>query len=430
MRAKSVILFLALLYLFPLSVSADDALTPLEKSSLAGLGWQECVREAKQNHPDLVSAEEELNQAKANKAIAISGLLPQISGSLSEKTSKTATKDKTDTYSYSITGKQLLFDGLKTPHNVASAVKDVKSAQYSYEVTSSNIRLKLRTAFVELLKAQELLQITEDIAKRRKQNVELVELRYEAGREHKGSLLTAQANLAQAEFEVAQGLRDIDLAQRRLTNELGRREFTPVRVKGNFEIKYSNREKPDFERLSESNPFLQELITKKEAARFDLKSAQADFFPEVYANASAGRTDSHWPPRKEEWSAGVSLSLPIFEGGSRIAGVSKARAAFNQAQADERSGKDSVILTLEETWKKLRDAIDKAEVQQKFLEAARERAKITQAQYSTGLIFFDSWTIIEDDLVSAKKSFLDTQANALIDEASWIQAKGGVLDYE
>ena len=160
MRAKSVILFLALLYLFPLSVSADDALTPLEKSSLAGLGWQECVREAKQNHPDLVSAEEELNQAKANKAIAISGLLPQISGSLSEKTSKTATKDKTDTYSYSITGKQLLFDGLKTPHNVASAVKDVKSAQYSYEVTSSNIRLKLRTAFVELLKAQELLQIT------------------------------------------------------------------------------------------------------------------------------------------------------------------------------------------------------------------------------------------------------------------------------
>ena len=82
MRTKSVILFLALLYLFPLSVSADDVLTPLEKSSLTGLTWQECVQEAKQNHPDLVSAEEELNQAKANKAIAISGLLPQISGSL------------------------------------------------------------------------------------------------------------------------------------------------------------------------------------------------------------------------------------------------------------------------------------------------------------------------------------------------------------
>ncbi|GAG69455.1 unnamed protein product, partial [marine sediment metagenome] len=92
-----------------------------------------------------------------------------------------------------------------------------------------------------------------------------------------------QANLAQAEFEVAQGLRDIDLAQRRLTKELGRTQLRPVRVKGNFKIKYPNREKPDFERLSESNPFLQELITKKEAARFDLKSAKADFFPEVFS---------------------------------------------------------------------------------------------------------------------------------------------------
>ena len=188
-------------------------------------------------------------------------------------------------------------------------------------------------------------------------------------------------------------------------------------------------EKPEFERLSEDNPFLLELIVKKEAARFDLKSAKADFFPEVYANASAGRTDEYWPPRNEAWSANVSLSLPIFAGGSRIAQVSKAKAALNQAQADERSGSDSVIFTLEEAWKDLQDAIDETEVQQKFLEAAEERAKITQAQYSTGLISFDDWTIIEDDLVNTKKSFLDAQADALVAKAGWIQAKGGTVDY-
>ena len=394
------------------------------------LTWDDCVKETKQNHPDLISAHEELNQAKANKAITGSNFLPQISSGLSGKTSKTTARVTTDTYSYDITGKQLLFDGFKTSYDIASAKENIKSAQYSYEVTSSNVRLRLRTAFVELLRVQDLLNITEDIAKRRNKNVELVKLRYEAGREHKGSLLTAQANLAQAEFEVAQAKRNSSLARRRLTKELGRTQLKPVRVKGNFKIKYPNREKPDFERLSESNPFLQELIAKKEAARFGLKSAKADFFPEVYANASTGRTDSHWPPRKEEWSAGASLSFPIFEGGSRIAEVSKTKAALNQAQADERSGRDGVILTLEETWKELQDAIDEVEVQQKFLEAAQERAKITQAQYSTGLISFDNWTIIEDDLVKAKKSFLDTQANALVAEARWIQAKGGILDVE
>jgi len=416
---KILIILLSFLCVGLSEARAEDILT-----------WEDCVKEARQNHPDLISAEEKLNQAKATKAIAKSSALPQISTSLSGKSTKAASGATADTYAYSIAGQQLLFDGFQTAHNIASAAEDVRSAQYNYDVTASNVRLSLRTAFVKLLKAQSLLDISENIAKRREQNVELVELRYEAGREHKGSLMTAQANLAQAEYEVSQGLRDIDLAQRRIIKELGRGKFAPVKMQGDFEIRYLNRKRPDFEQLAKSNPFLLELIAKKEATRFDLKSASADFFPEVYANASAGKSDSHWPPGNDAWSAGVSLSLPVFEGGSRMAGVSKAQAALNQAREDERSGRDGVILALEEAWKEWQDAIDKVEVQQKFLGAAEERAKITQAQYSTGLISFDNWTIIEDDLVRARKSFLDTQADALVAEAAWIQAKGGTLDYE
>ena len=102
---------------------------------------------------------------------------------------------------------------------------------------------------------------------------------------------------------------------------------------------------------------------------------------------------------------------------------------MNQIQADERSSRDSVILTLEETWTHWHNAIDNVAVQKKFLQATEERAKITQAQYSNGLISFDNWTIIEDDLVRTKKSFLDAQANAFLAEAQWVQAQGGTLDY-
>lgn len=418
-HTKSFVFFLLFLGLSLGGAEAEEILT-----------WEECILEARQNHPELISAEEQLNQAKANKVIARSDVLPQISGSVSGRTAKAASAATTDTYAYSLSGEQLLFDGMKTAHEIAAATADVKAAQYSYDATSADIRLGLREAFIELLKAQELVQITEDIAQRRKQNLELVELRYEAGREHKGSLLTAKANLAQAEYEVAQGRRNIALAQRELTKELGRRQLTPLTVKADFEIKDLARDKPDFECLAKVNPLLLELIAEKEAARLDLKSAKADFFPEVRASASIGRSDSYWPPRNEVWSAGASFSLPIFEGGSRFAQVSRARAVLNQAKAEERSGKDSVVVSLEQDWKGFQDALDKVEVQKKFLEAAEERAKITQAQYSTGLISFDNWTIIEDDLVSAKKSYLDAQADALVAEASWIQAKGGTLDYE
>ncbi len=432
-------LFLSLFLVFSISLYAEEMLTPLEvriKGAavasgdllLTGLTWEECVKIARKNHPDLVSAEEKLNQAKANKAITTSNLLPQINSILSEKTSKSATKDRTDTYSYEVTGKQLLFDGLKTPYDIAQAKEEIKSSQFNYEVTSSNVRLRLRTAFVKLLRAQELLSITEEIARRRKQSAELVKLRYEAGREHRGSFLTAEANLAQAEFEVSQAKRNIKLAQRRLNKELGRPKFVPVRVKGVFGIIYSDRKKSDFEDLAERTPFLQDLIAQKEAARFGLKSAKADFFPQIYASTSYGKTASHWPPNQEAWSVGASISLPIFEGAKRWATVSKSRAKLNQTQADERSGRDGVIFTLEETWTELQDAIDKVQMKKKFLKAAEERAKIAQTQYSSGLITFNDWIIIEDNLVSTKKSFLDAQADALIAEANWIQAKGGTLD--
>lgn len=422
-----VIIFILCFLISP--AGSEELSNPPENDSTAVITWQDCTREAINNNPDLISAKESVKQSEADKTITSSTLFPQIDSSASGTTTKTGSST-TDSYKYGVTGKQLLFDGFKTSKDVAQASETLKAAQYDYAVISSNIRLDLRAAFVELLRAQQLLSLTESIASRRKQNVELVKLRYEAGREHIGSLLTAEADLAQAEFEVNQAKRNLLLSQRRLTKELGREEMVPIQVQGEFSIKEINRDRPDFENMADNTPLLKEFIAKKESARFGLKSAKADFFPQVYLNASAGKSASDWPPNRDEWSTGLALTFPLFEGGSRIAKVSKAESQLNQAKAEERSGRDSVIFTLEETWKSLQDSIDEVIVKGKFLNAAVERAKISTAQYSLGLISFDDWVIIEDNLVNAQKTFLNTQANALIAEASWIQAKGGTLEYD
>ncbi len=394
------------------------------------LAWEDCVKEAKKNNPDLVSAREVINRAKANKAISRSDMLPQVRSDLTVETAESAGQGQTETYSYGIRAEQLLFDGFKTSYDVKAAEEIIRSSRYNYDVISSNVRFRLRTAFVELLRAQELLDITEDIVKRRRQNAELVKLRYEAGIEHKGSLLTAEANLAQAEFDVSQARRNIHLAQRRLTKELGREQFSPVRIKGNLTVQYADSEQADLDTIAETNPSLLEIAARKEAARFELKSAKVEFYPELFARAGAGRTDSKWPPDEDEWSVGLVLSFPLYEGGSRTAEVSRATAELNRTRADERSERDSVVLALEETWTDFQDAVDRVLVRQKFFEATRERAKIARAQYANGLISFDNWTIIEDDLVRDQKAFLEAQADALNAEALWIQAKGGTLEYE
>ncbi len=411
-----------LISMFPLYARAEEALT-----------WQACVAEAAKNHPDLISAKESVKQSEAQKKISASRLLPQVDATLGASTStsisRKAGSETSDSYSYGVSGSQLLFDGNKTVNQVKAAGEGVKAASYNYNFTSSEVRFRLRSAFISLLRAQELLTITQEIYNIRRGNLELITLRYQSGMEHEGALLTAQANLAQASFEISQANRGLEVARRQLIKEMGRKAFAPIKVSGDFALVNTVKEKPDFDAIVNANPSLLSLAAKINQANFSLRSAYDNFFPSLSAQSGAGRSDTHWPPKNDQWDVGLSLSLPIFEGGLRFAQVSQAGSVLDQAKANERSGRDALVVALEGAWAGLQDAEEALDVQQKFLDAAQMRARIAEAQYSTGFISYDNWTIIEDDLVRNKKTFLDTRANALLAEANWIQAKGETLEY-
>jgi outer membrane protein TolC len=180
--------------------------------------------------------------------------------------------------------------------------------------------------------------------------------------------------------------------------------------------------------LVKNNPSLQQIIAQKNAAQFGLKATYANFLPTLTGQAGANKAGSRWSPQNDQWDLGLAVSLPIFEGGLRLAQISQADALFKQFQANERSTRDGIIVALAQAWTSLQDAIETIDVQNKQLDAAQERATIAEAEYSTGFITYDSWTIIEDNLVSAKTRYLDAEANALFAEANWIQAKGEVLE--
>lgn len=392
------------------------------------LSWLDCIKEAQKNNPALISAEEGIKQSEASKKITASSLFPQVDSSVSFSRAKTS-GNTGNTYSYSLSGTQLLFDGLKTASNVQAALENLKAVQQAYRFTSAQVRFRLRTAFINLLRAQELIQVATNIVKIRRDNLALITLRYESGLEHRGAKLNSEANLAAAEFDRSQAQRSLEVAQRQLTKEMGRTDFIPMTAKGDFTIDGAVKEKPSFENLAKSNPSLLQLIAQENAAGLGIKSAQANFYPQVSAQGGAGETGSHWPPEGDHWNAGVTMTLPLFEGGLRNAQVAQAKALFSQAQANKRSGGDNVIVVLEQTWAALQDAIEQVEVQHKSLIAAEERAKIGESQYSVGFLSYDNWSILEDNLVQAKKAYLDAQANALLADANWIQAKGETLEY-
>ena len=416
-------------YLFlPLLLCCTMAL-PLYAGEL--LTWEQCVSEARVTHPDLYAALAQLQQAEADKQITGGSLLPQLGLGASSLENGTSEKGGalSSSVSWSLSGKQLLFDGHKTSNLVSGSEEAINSARYNYSAVSASVRFALRSAFSQLLVAQDLVRLTTEIAERRQKNVRLINLYYQGGKEHVGSLHQAQADLAQAEFEVSQAQRGLVLAQAKLASAIGRDIQNPLRVQGSYSAGDFSSVQPDFANLAKNNPLFQQLVSKSKVAHYDLDVAKSAFSPQLYLTSSVGRSSpDHWPFDAVNWSAGFSLSVPIYEGGSGRAKVSRAMAVASQQNALEKSGYLQLLDILEQSWKNYQDARLLVVVQKQQLAAATDRSAIANAQYSNGLVAFNEWVIIENNLVSAKKNFLNAEANLLIAEAQWIKAKGGGLD--
>src|SRR5262249_28374299 len=142
------------------------------------------------------------------------------------------------------------------------------------------------------------------------------------------------------------------------------------------------------------------------------------------ASASAGRVDNQFPLKNNGWSAGFSVSYPIFEGGQTYFNVKAATASFRQALASLRSGTNQASLTLAQTFKNLADSRDNVRIQQELLEATALRYKIAEARYRNGLMSFQDFNSITDNYVSQQQTCLISQRDAVIAEANWEQARG------
>lgn len=131
------------------------------------LTWQDCARESAKNNPDLISASEAIKRQKAAKFSTQSGLLPQVTGSVDASRTETTTSASSsaikNSFSYGVDGAQLIFDGFQTINNINAAAENERAAKENYRYVSSQVQFDLRSAFANLLKAQELINVAEDI---------------------------------------------------------------------------------------------------------------------------------------------------------------------------------------------------------------------------------------------------------------------------
>ncbi|OGS04784.1 MAG: hypothetical protein A3G41_04025 [Elusimicrobia bacterium RIFCSPLOWO2_12_FULL_59_9] len=384
------------------------------------LTWEACVGEALDRNPDLAGAAESVWKARSQHQASFSGFFPQLSASAGlSKTDSASSED----YSLGLSARQSLFSGFKDKAGVERSAADLNSAEAGLQAALSNLGFQLQSAFSRLLYAQEQMKLAQIISERRGENVRLVELRYEAGREHKGSYLRSKAANRQAEFEASQAKRALRVAQRELAKALGRSEFDVIEVTGSFKTA-SPEEAPEFRFLAARTPAVLQAEAQTRAAEAGVAVSKSQLYPDIAASGSLSRRGSDWPPGSKNWSAGVSLSFPFFPGGRNIFDVKSALAEERRSRAGQRSAADQAALDLEDKFAAFQDAAEQTEVRREFLDAAEVRAQIARSQYTSGLLSFEDWDLIENDLISGQKAMLASLRDAVIARAGWERAQG------
>lgn len=383
----------------------------------AEISWDACVRTAAAKNPTIIAEKEKLTAARANAFTAASGVLPAISASAS------ATASLTPSYAYGVNARQLIFDGSKIA-SLPKASEEVRVAELSYMLASADIRYTLRSAYIAVMKAERFMQTTKAIVSLREKQVALVTLRYDAGREHKGSLFSARADAAQAKFESEQAQRSLASAQTTLADLLCHSDTGLSAV---IDASESTTGEPDYAAIASNYPGVQIASAKRRIAEQTYWTTIGALTPSLYANASVGKNSAS---ESIQWSAGVSFSLPLFDGGASIAQSVAANAGIAQAVAEETAALRDRRTMLTAAWNALVDARGQLSVQREHLAANEERAVIADAQYTTGLIDFNNWTIIQNALVNSQKTIITATADVHTAEAAWQRAQGVPLENE
>jgi outer membrane protein TolC len=401
--------------------------------------WEDCIRLAKQNNAEVLSARKTLLSNEYLESNAKGYFLPELTYNLSATRSdedldgiSTTTPINSEirtAYNGSIEATQNIFSGFRDFGRVKQAQANRRAAESVLQITKARISYDLKSTFQSVIYAKEYSRLTQDIIRRRKDNMSLVDLRYRSGRENKGSLLLAQAYYSQSKLDDLQAHNAEKTARAQLAKALGFDEDQSFDIKGAIPT-HAAPEKVNLQEMALNTPEYKQSQSQWEAAQSGTTISRSRFLPSLDLSAGYSQSGYHmYPDDRDQWTVRLNLSYPIFSGFKDYTSLRSSSALAAAAQANFSTVARQQLARLTSLYSQYQEAILKFEVDKDFRAAAEVRANIARSKYNNGLLSFDDWDVIESDLIARQKSYLQSERDRTIAEAAWEQGLGvGVIE--
>lgn len=372
---------------------------------------------AQENNPTVKAAVDTLKSAQEQMSSSRSGFLPKLSASASGSRS-TLSATTTDSYAAQLTMSQNLFSGF-------SDQTKVEQAQINFEISKAQLDLArnksdsdVKTALAQYQYGLDFEKLADQVLKRRSTNLNNVELRFQNGRENKGSVLLSTAYLEQAKLDQISANHQKDLARNALENLVGENSLADGSIPSiaasdvasftNLDVQDSVVHTPDY------------LIATKtiDSARADIATAKVGFFPSLDLSGSLGKSDSIFFPSQDKTSIQLTLSVPLFDGGRDYYAVKSATTKLSSAEFKRTDSINQLEQSIRQSVYDYKEAIQKEKVDRSFKEAAEVRAQIARSKYNNGLMTFEEWDLVETDLITRERTWIASKRDLVIKGAN------------
>lgn len=314
-----------------------------------------------------------------------------------------------DNYNAQIGVYQPLFHG----HAIPAAMRVAKlyalwSEETARAAEQSAIFLAAK-AYYDTLLAQTLLRVREEAVQLAEALLKDVQKKRAAGMASDYDVLRAEVEISNARAAWVQQKNQEDLAMSQLLKTLGLSQKSRVRITDSLFHRAEVADLPAA--MSEAFRKRPELYQAEYALRMQeesLKIAKSAYWPEINAFLTQkwANPDPHDTTRDEwddAWMAGLSASLPIFDGLARHGRVVQEKARLEQARIELAQRQENVALEVRQAVYTLQNAEELVQSQRMNLQRAEEGLRLVQAGYREG-------TKTELDVLDAQTALTQTKA--------------------
>jgi len=324
-----------------------------------------------------------------------------------------------------------LFSGGRTYYGYKAARSRADATALMREGTELDVAMQARLDYIGVMREQENARVTGDFVRQTEERLRVSREEFEAGRVARFNVLRDEAELANA-VQLDTAVRNqAALALVALKTTLGVDLASPITPTEPLQyIAEPVSIETGVRTALEAHPEVRAAAKRSEAAQSEVRSAYGRYLPELSAT---WMYDWQWMQNRGEmrespegYSAGLVLTIPLFDGFMRENAIGTARAREEQANEQAVLARQQIAKAVNQAALTLQAAEKNVEASRKGLDQAEEQFRIVQERYASGRGIQVEVLDAQTALTRARFNVVAALADHQTARAMWLQATGRV----